>query len=57
MQETGEAELSLSVAGPFSRLTEAERETLLTTGSRKEMFGIAQDAGIFPKEAGRSITE
>ena len=45
--ETKDDELSISTAGVYSRLTEAERETLMTTTSQKEMFDIAQGAGIF----------
>ena len=45
------SELSVSLLGPISRLTEAERETLMTTMSQKEMFDIIQEAGIFFSEA------
>ena len=46
-EETKEDELSVSLAGPVSRLTEKERETLMTTTSQKEMFDIIREAGIF----------
>lgn len=40
-------ELTLSLAGPLSRLTAAERETIMTTKSQKEMFEIAKELGLF----------
>ena len=40
-------ELTLSLAGPLSRLTEKERETIMTTKSQKEMFEIAKELGLF----------
>ena len=42
-----EAELTLSLAGPVARLTEAERATIMATTSQKEMFDIAKEAGFF----------
>lgn len=49
-QEHHEEELSLSLAGPLSRLTEKERETIMTTKSQKEIFDIAKVAGVMPEE-------
>lgn len=49
-QEHQEKELSLSLAGPLSRLTENERETIMTTKSQKEIFDIAKVAGVMPEE-------
>lgn len=49
-QEHHEEELSLSLAGPLSRLTEKERETIMTTKSQKEIFDIAKSAGIIPEK-------
>ena len=46
-QETKEDELSISLAGPVSRLTGAEREKLMTSTSQKEMFDILKEAEIF----------
>ena len=46
-QETKEDELSVSMAGPVSRFTGAERETLMSTTNQKEMFEIVQSAGFF----------
>ena len=46
-QETKEDELSISLAGPVSRLTGAEREKLMTSTSRQEMIDIIREAGIF----------
>ncbi len=46
-EETKQDELSVSLAGPLMRLTEAEREILMTSRSQKEMFDIAKDAGFF----------
>ena len=46
------SELSISLAGPLSRLTEAERETLMKTASQQEMFDIIKEAGLFMSEAG-----
>lgn len=45
-EESGEDELSVSLAGPLARLTEAERETLMTSQSAKEMFEIINRAGL-----------
>ena len=45
-EETGEEELSVSLAGPLARLTEAERETLMTSASAKEIFAIIKEAGL-----------
>ena len=44
------SEFSVSLAGPVSRLTEKERETLMTSTSQKEMFDIIKEAGIFFSE-------
>jgi uncharacterized protein len=49
-EETKEDELTVSLAGPVSRLTEKERETLMTSTSQKEMFDIIKEAGIFFSE-------
>lgn len=45
-QEHHEEELSLSLAGPLSRLTEKEREIIMTTKSQKEIFDIAKATGV-----------
>jgi uncharacterized protein len=47
-------ELTLSLAGPVSRFTEAERETIMATTSQKEMFDIVKASAFFPEseEAG-----
>ena len=50
-QETKEDELSLSLLGPISRLTEAERKTLMNTMSQKEVFKIVQEVGMFLSSA------
>ena len=50
-EETGEDELSISLAGPLARLTEAERETLMTSTHEKEMFTIISEAGLLPDSA------
>ena len=42
-----EDELSLSLAGPVSRMTEAERETIMATANQKEMFEIVKAMGLF----------
>ena len=48
---TKEDELTISWAGPVSRLTEKERETLMASVSQKEIFDICNKAGfIFPAE-------
>ena len=52
-EETGEDELSVSLAGPLSRFNGAERETLMTTTSQKVMFDLINDAGILPAAADR----
>jgi len=40
-------EMTLSLAGPLSRLTAAERETIMTTKSHREIFEIVQALGLF----------
>lgn len=49
-QEHHVEELSLSLAGPLSRLTEKERETIMTTKSQKEIFDIAKALGVMPEK-------
>lgn len=44
--EKQEDELTLSLAGPLSRLTETERETIMKSRSQKEMFAIVREAGL-----------
>ena len=39
-------EMTLSLAGPVSRLTKAERETIMATMSQKEMFDVIKEAGF-----------
>ena len=51
-EETGEDELSVSLAGPLSRFTEAEREKLMTTTSQKVMFDLIREAGLLPEADG-----
>ena len=48
-------ELTLSLAGPVSRFTEAEREKIMETTSQKEMFDIVKATAFFPepKESGK----
>lgn len=43
-------ELTMSLAGPISRLTEKERETIMASTNQKEMFAIAKAAGLLPSE-------
>lgn len=45
-----EAELTLSLAGPISRLTEAEREVIMKSRSQKEIFAILQEVGLCMEE-------
>ena len=42
-------ELTLSLAGPASRFTEAERAKIMETTSQKEMFDIVKAAAFFPE--------
>ncbi|MBR1761201.1 MAG: radical SAM protein [Schwartzia sp.] len=42
-----EDELSLSLAGPLSRLTDAERKTLMESRSQKELFEVIKAAGLW----------
>ena len=44
-----EQELSLSLAGPLSRLTQKEREIIMTTKSQKEIFELAKTTGLMPE--------
>ena len=45
--KNGESELSLSLAGPLSRLTDAERRTLIESRSQKEIFACLKAAGLW----------
>ena len=56
-EETQEEELSVSLAGPLSRFTEAERETLMTTTSTKIMFNLISEAGVLPATADKKLTK
>lgn len=49
-QETHEEEMSLSLAGPLSRLSPKEREIFMTSNSQKEIFELAKETGILPGE-------
>ena len=49
-EEHHEEELSLSLTGPLSRLTEKERETIMTTKSQKEIFDIAKATGVMQEK-------
>ena len=46
-EETKEDELTVSLAGPVSRLTGKERETLMAATGQKEFFDILNQAGFF----------
>ena len=45
-EDTGEEELTLSLAGPLSRLTEEERARLMASGSPNEIMEILCSAGF-----------
>jgi uncharacterized protein len=45
-EENQSEELSLSLAGPVSRLSEADRKTIMETRSQKEMLNILESTGI-----------
>ena len=47
-EKNHDEEMGLSLAGPLSRLTAAERETIMTTKRPGEIFGILQAPGLFP---------
>ena len=42
-------ELTMSLTGPASRFTEAEREKIMATTSQKEMFDIVKANAFFPE--------
>lgn len=46
-EKNHDEEMTLLLAGPLSRLTAAERETVMTTKSQKEMFAIVKELGLF----------
>jgi uncharacterized protein len=50
-EETKEEELSVSLAGPLSRFTEAEREKIMTAAREQEILNIIKEAGFFPAKA------
>jgi len=39
----------VSLAGPLSRFTEAEREKLMTTTKEQEILDIIKETGFFPE--------
>ena len=41
-----ERELSLSLAEPFSRLSDSDKERLMTSKSQKEIFDISKKVGL-----------
>ena len=45
--ETKEDELSVSLMGPLSRITEAERELLMNSKSQKEILDVIREVGIW----------
>ena len=45
-----ESELSLSLLEPLSKLTEKERETIMTSKSQKEIFDIAKKCGLLSEK-------
>lgn len=49
-QETHAEEMSLSLAGVLSRLSQKEREIFMTSNNQKEIFELARETGIFPAE-------
>jgi uncharacterized protein len=50
-EENHQEELTLSLAGPVSRLTEKDRKTIMETRSQKEMMNILEKTGFtFKKE-------
>ena len=50
-EETKEDELSVSLAGPISRLTEQERNILMTTTNQQAILDIVKEAGLFISSA------
>ena len=46
-EKNHQEELSLSLAGPLSRLTEKDRKTIMETRSQKKMMEIIKKAGFF----------
>ena len=50
-EETKEDELSASLAGPISRLTEQERNLLMTTTNQQVILDIVKKAGLFISSA------
>ena len=43
-------ELTLSLAGPVSRLSEADRKTIMETRSQKEILNIMESTGFILKK-------
>ena len=48
--KNGEGELSRSLAEPLSRLTDAERKTLMESRSQKEIFEIIKATGLWEEK-------
>lgn len=49
-EESGEDELSASLHGPLSRMTQEEREELMTTDSGKRVVELLRQTGLMPAE-------
>ncbi len=47
-EETKQEELSISLFGPLSRLTDSERNTIMTSASPKEILETLSRAEILP---------
>lgn len=45
-----ESELSLSLSSPLSKLTEKERETIMTSKNQREIFNIAKECGLLSEK-------
>ena len=50
-EENHAEELTLSLAGPVSRLTEKDQKTIMETRNQKEMMEIMKNAGFVLKKS------
>jgi len=53
-EKNHDEEMGFSLAGPLSRLTAAERETIMTTKSHRVIFEIVKDLGLSAGAEGKS---
>ena len=54
-EKNHDEEMTLSLAGPLSQLTAAERETIMMTKSPREILRTLQTSGLFACEEEKGV--